>query len=93
MESIFWYLLPYSVNPTFVMDVSGVMDKWHEAASCYASQLDNIPNYYDRLIRHKIIAGAHIGVAHGESFLCDIPLNATGADILEFSPTPDYKDP
>ncbi len=93
VENLLWYLFPYHVKPTLVMDVSDVMDKWHEVAKCYASQLGGIPKYYERLIRHKIIAGAHIGVEHGEAFLCDVPLNATSTDILDFSPRPTYKDP
>ena len=92
VENIFWHLFPYDVKPTFVVDVTDVMDRWHEAARCYASQLDNIPNYHERLMRHKRLAGAHIGVEFGEAFLCDVPLNATTADILDFSPVADDRE-
>lgn len=91
VENIFWYLLPPDVKPTFVVDVTDVMDEWHRAADCYASQLHNIPNYYERLIRLKRHAGWMIGVEYGEAFLCDVPLNATQSDILTFSPRPEFE--
>lgn len=93
VENIFWYLFPYDIKPSIVIDVTSVMDKWHAAAECYGSQLHNIPKYYERLIRHKIMAGAHIGVEYGEAFLCDTPINGTNLDLLDLSPRADYKDP
>jgi N-acetylglucosamine malate deacetylase 1 len=91
VENIFWYLIPLTMRPSFVVDVSDVMDEWHRAAECYASQLGNIPNYYQRLIRLKQHAGWLIGVDHGEAFLSDAPINATESDILSFSPRPEFE--
>jgi bacillithiol biosynthesis deacetylase BshB1 len=91
VENIFWYLLPPDVKPTFVIDVTDVMDDWHRAANCYASQLHNIPNYYQRLISLRRIAGWQIGVEFGEAFLSDTPINATLSDILTFSPRPEFE--
>jgi LmbE family N-acetylglucosaminyl deacetylase len=92
VENIYWHLFPFDMKPSFVVDVTDVMPAWEKVAACYESQLDSIPNYRERLMRFRRLAGAHIGVPYGEAFLCDVPLNATGVDITRFSPDPDYKE-
>lgn len=84
VEQVFYYLLPPTLKPSFVIDVTDVMDAWHVAAEKYASQLHHIPGYYDRILRFKREAGAHIGVEFGEAFHCEVPINATASDILTF---------
>lgn len=81
IPNIAYYLLPFHIKPTFVVDVEAVHDRWLEMANLYDSQLDAIPGYKDRLMSHKRMAGNLIDVSLGESFYCDRPLIANGVDL------------
>jgi len=81
IPNIAYYLFPETVRPSFVVDVTDYMDRWEKLAWCYASQLEGISRYYERLITRKRAAGLLIDVPYGEAFYCDRPLNATFADL------------
>ncbi len=81
IPNVAYYLLPFDLRPSFVVDVTAVHDRWLEMANLYDSQLDAIPGYKDRLMGHKHMAGSMIDVSLGESFYCDRPLRANELDI------------
>jgi N-acetylglucosamine malate deacetylase 1 len=82
IPNVAYYLLPRTMRPTFVFDVTPYFERWVELANKYDSQLDNIPGYKDRLVSHKRANGIHIDVVYGEEFHCDRPLRANELDIL-----------
>jgi LmbE family N-acetylglucosaminyl deacetylase len=77
VKNVFYYLLPLSLKPTFVVDVSDVIEEWRAAAEEYKSQLHQIPGYYDRIMLLKTQAGFQIDAQYGEAFWSDAPINAT----------------
>lgn len=81
IPNIAYYLLPPTLKPSFIIDVTAVHDRWLELANLYDSQLDLIPGYKDRLLGHKRSAGYQIDVSYGEAFYCDRPLRANNVDI------------
>jgi len=81
IRNIAYYLLPQTVRPTFVYDVTDVHERWVEMANLYDSQLDAIPGYKQRLLAHKSAAGNLIDAVYGESFYCDRPLIANAVDV------------
>lgn len=83
IPNIAYYLLPYHVKPSFVVDVSALYDRWYEMANLYDSQLSAIPGYENRLLSHKRAAGNMIDVELGEAFYCDRPLVANEVDFLK----------
>jgi LmbE family N-acetylglucosaminyl deacetylase len=84
IPNIAYYLLPPTLKPSFVVDVTSVHERWLELANLYDSQLDKIPGYKDRLLGHKRSAGFQIDVPYGEAFFCDRPLKANMVDITRF---------
>lgn len=81
IPNLSYYLLPYQLKPSFVVDVTDVHERWLEMANLYDSQLDAIPGYKDRLLSHKRMAGAMIDVSLGEAFYCDRPLIGNNVDL------------
>ncbi len=81
IPNIAYYLLPFDLRPSFVIDVTAVHERWLEMANLYDSQLDAIPGYKDRLLGHKRMAGSMIDVSFGESFYCDRPLMVNDVEI------------
>ncbi|MBN1518057.1 PIG-L family deacetylase [Candidatus Sumerlaeota bacterium] len=80
---LFHYLLPPDVRPSFVVDVSDVLERWLEAAHCYESQVNNIPNYYNRIMSFKKTHLAHHPAAEAlEPFYCDQPLDLADLDLI-----------
>lgn len=84
IPNIAYYLLPFQLKPSFVVDVTPYFDRWVELANLYGSQLEAIPGYRDRLEGHKRLAGTMIDVRYGEAFYCDRPLKAGALDITLF---------
>ncbi len=81
IPNIAYYMLPYQLKPSFVVDVSPYYESWLEMANLYGSQLDAIPGYRDRLEGHKRLAGSQIDTRYGEAFYCDRPLKANEIDL------------
>lgn len=81
IPNILYYLLPLTLRPTLVLDVTAYMDRWIEMANLYGSQLDNIPGYKDRLLAMKHAAGIQINALYGEGFYCDRPLHGNEIDL------------
>lgn len=83
IPNVLYFLLPPQLRPSLVVDVTPYFDRWLELANCYGSQLDNIPNYKERLLSHKRAAGAQIDALYGEAFYCDRPLRGNAIDMTE----------
>jgi LmbE family N-acetylglucosaminyl deacetylase len=81
IPNVAYYLLPPTLRPSFVIDVTSVHDRWLELAGKYDSQYEVIPGYKDRLAGHKRQAGFQIDVAYGEAFYCDRPLIGNAVDL------------
>lgn len=81
IPNILYYLFPFSLKPSFVVDVTPFYDRWLELANLYGSQLDAIPGYRSRLESHKRAAGVQIDALYGEAFYCDRPLKGSEIDL------------
>ena len=81
IPNILYYLLPYQLKPSLVVDVTPYHARWLELANLYGSQLDSIPGYRARLEGHKRMSGSMVDVEYGEAFHCDRPLKG---DLFDF---------
>lgn len=81
IPNLAYYLLPPALRPSFVVNVTPVMDRWEELANSYASQYEHIPGYKDRLLGHKRAAGYQADIPYGEAFYCDRPLVVNDVDM------------
>ena len=80
---LFHYLLPPAIAPSFIIDISDVRERWLDMARCYASQLDNIQNYYNRILSFKQThLYNHPTADLVEAFYSDRPLDLTDVDLL-----------
>jgi N-acetylglucosamine malate deacetylase 1 len=74
-RAMFHYILPRTMNPGLVVDVTDYMDRWEELARCHASQLalrDGGVLAHLRDLRRSW--GALAGVQYAEAFHSDDPV-------------------
>lgn len=83
---LFHYLFPADIRPSFVVDTSDVFDRWERMAECYGSQINNIPNYRNRILAlKKTHIPRHPDATYLESFYCDEPIDAKDFDLIRVS--------
>jgi len=71
-QRLVYYMVPRTKMPTFVSDVSQVIEDWKNLAKKHKSQATD--KLLDRLLHYRKTAGAFIGVEYGETFLVEEPL-------------------
>lgn len=81
VQRVFYYILPVELRPSFVMDVSSVMDRWRELAWCYRSQLEGLQGYEEALRSRRAMWRAPLGVEWGEAFYSDLPPVGNALDL------------
>lgn len=92
---IFHYLQDYYHNPTFLMDISDVIEKKIEAIKCYKTQFFSkdynsdepqtyisSPEFLNTIISRSATFGKIIGVKHAEGFISKKLVGIKGFDCL-----------
>ena len=84
-NKIFYFLLPYGIQPSFYVDISEQFDKKMEAVGCFKSQLFDpnslepetylsVPEFLPALESLSRYYGSLIQARHAEAFYCKDPL-------------------
>lgn len=74
-RAIVYYIVPRTMNPNLVVDVTGYMERWEELARCHASQLQLRDGQVLGHLRDlRRFWGALAGVDYAEAFHSDDPL-------------------
>jgi bacillithiol biosynthesis deacetylase BshB1 len=74
-----------ALQPTFIMDISAVIDRKLAAVAAYVSQFGphrGTEGFVDRLRELNRYYGSLIGTDYGEPFICREPLGLRGVDQL-----------
>lgn len=91
---LFFYPCHHAVEPSLLVDVSGVIDRWDDAVRCYASQfLDadaagrvatpiNRPDFLEQHRRRRALWGARAGTDYAEALVLDGPWTLDARDLL-----------
>lgn len=73
-RALIHYIVPRTMNPSLMVDVSGYMDRWEALARCHASQLAiRDGKVLEHLRELRRFWGALAGVAYAEAFHSDDP--------------------
>ena len=88
-EHLLYYMVPRSLRPTFVNDVSAYMEEWESIARCHESQMNlRDGKVLEALRRFRETYGGLIGVAHAEIFLMEEPVVFDLAHLMSTSIQP-----
>jgi bacillithiol biosynthesis deacetylase BshB1 len=86
VSSIFYYLFPHDLPPTFVVDISDYVEQWEAALQCHRSQFYNPRTQrYDGIERFLALARARgfaRGVGYGQAFIAQEPLTIDDPFLL-----------
>ncbi|MBI3327677.1 MAG: PIG-L family deacetylase [Nitrospinae bacterium] len=73
VSTIFYYLFPHEMQPTFVVDISDYVDRWVEVLKCHHSQFYNPRTQrYDAIERFLALAQARgfaRGIRYAQAFI------------------------
>jgi len=74
-DHLLWYMVPRSMRPTHLNDVSACMDEWEPIARCHESQMHLRGGRIMEVLRkHREVYGVMMGVAYAEGFLVEEPV-------------------
>ena len=74
-RSIVYYIVPRTMNPNLMVDVSAYMERWEELCRCHTSQLAiRDGKVLEHLRELRRTWGALAGVDHAEAFHSDDPI-------------------
>jgi len=83
INRMFYYMLPRSMTPDFILDVTDFMPEWEKTASCHQSQLElrggQVIEYLKRI---RSSYGLLCGAEYAEGFAVDEPAPLNIADFL-----------
>jgi N-acetylglucosamine malate deacetylase 1 len=86
VSSIFSYLFPQGLPPTFVVDISDYVDQWMAALQCHHSQFYNPHTQrYDAIDRFLAVARARgfaRGIGYAQAFIVPGPLTIDDPFLL-----------
>jgi bacillithiol biosynthesis deacetylase BshB1 len=86
VSTIFYYLFPQELPPTFVVDISDYVDQWTAALQCHRSQFYNPHTQrYDAIDRFLAVARARgfaRGIAYAHAFMVPGPLTIDDPFLL-----------
>jgi bacillithiol biosynthesis deacetylase BshB1 len=70
-----YYMVPSSLRPSFLNDVSDYMEEWETIARCHESQMSlRNGKVLETLRKHRQANGISAGVAYAEGFLMEEPV-------------------
>jgi LmbE family N-acetylglucosaminyl deacetylase len=97
VANIFYYLFPYDLPPTFVVDISDYADRWVEALQCHRSQFYNPHTQrYDAIEHFLAVARARgfaTGIGYAQAFIAREPLTIDDPFRLGVQPVRTHRDP
>ena len=70
---LLFYMIPAGVHPTFLFDVSTIIENVKDLISSYKSQIENT-NFLEVLIATRMTHGSIIRVKYAEAFVSEMPL-------------------
>ena len=74
-EHLLYYMVPRSLRPNLLNDVSAYMDDWEQIARCHESQMNlRDGKVLENLRRYRESYGSLMGVAHAEAFFIEEPI-------------------
>jgi LmbE family N-acetylglucosaminyl deacetylase len=81
---LIYYMLPKGIKPSFIVDVSDVVDEMQEVWKCFETQLQIAGGkVFDRLLLFRKAKGLENGIEYAESFFMEENLQLDVNDILK----------
>lgn len=86
VSKIIFYMIPRSVPPDFLVDVSGVSDELTKIWHCHETQFKNLAKgkLQDRLITMRKAAGQYTNLELAEGFLVEEPIKISVEELFGF---------
>jgi bacillithiol biosynthesis deacetylase BshB1 len=74
-QHLFYYMVPKTMKPSILNDVSAYMEEWESIAACHESQMSlRKGKVLEMLRRYRQVNGSASGVAYAEAFISDDPV-------------------
>ncbi len=81
VSKLFFYMIPSTVFPQLLVDISDTVSEYKELVSCYKTQLQ-IPNIFEILLASKIQHASEAKISYAEAFVTEMPLIITPENIF-----------